>query len=280
MNQKSIEKILKDFYEVTSIRVLFRSYEHKTGTRYPPKSFETFCSLIRCNPRIEDMCQACDAHAFEMANQTGKVYVYQCHMGLTEAVAPVFVQGKAVGCLMMGQTLDKPPSEQLWQEVYAKCRDCETQMLMLRDAFMNIPYTSPSRIGAAAGILQMGAAYIYLSKAIELSGKPLVGRLEQFLEENPRQHASLQWIAQHFHVSVSYVSHKIKEDTGLSFTTYVNTVKTKQAKELLEMTGSSISQIAVALGYSDASYFSRVFKKIAGRSPEGYRKDILSKTIT
>jgi len=62
-----------------------------------------------------------------------------------------------------------------------------------------------------------------------------------------------------------------KQVTGISFKEYLNKVRIEEAKSLLEHTDYSIMEIAVACGYSDQSYFTKVFKKATGITPKQYR---------
>ena len=49
-------------------------------------------------------------------------------------------------------------------------------------------------------------------------------------------------------------------------------LKMKRASYLLDMGNKTISEISYTLGYDDPYYFSRIYKKVTGRSPRGYRK--------
>lgn len=52
---------------------------------------------------------------------------------------------------------------------------------------------------------------------------------------------------------------------------YVNQVRISHAKEMLKKTDKKTYQIAQAVGYENAKYFFRVFKKMEGITPEQYR---------
>ncbi|MCB6603699.1 helix-turn-helix transcriptional regulator, partial [Erysipelatoclostridium ramosum] len=53
---------------------------------------------------------------------------------------------------------------------------------------------------------------------------------------------------------------------------YLIRLRVQQAKELLETTNYSIAQISDSCGFSSQSYFSQVFKKACGMTPNAYRK--------
>lgn len=73
------------------------------------------------------------------------------------------------------------------------------------------------------------------------------------------------------HLHPSYFSTVFKNATGLSFKEYLNKVRIEESKILLQNTDFSIIDIAVAVGFEDQSYFSKVFKKYTGTTPKQFR---------
>ncbi|ABX44234.1 response regulator transcription factor [Lachnoclostridium phytofermentans] len=83
---------------------------------------------------------------------------------------------------------------------------------------------------------------------------------------------SLNFVADKFHISQSYLTRIIKKSTNLSFTEYLNKLRIQQAIFLLSSRENLlIAQIAELVGYSSQHYFSRVFKNHTGVSPVEYR---------
>lgn len=83
---------------------------------------------------------------------------------------------------------------------------------------------------------------------------------------------SVNELAEVVHLSRSHVHRKIKALTGMSTAIYIRKVRLKKAKELLETTSSSISEIAYQVGFKSPVYFSQVFKETFGESPRKLRK--------
>lgn len=67
-----------------------------------------------------------------------------------------------------------------------------------------------------------------------------------------------------------------KNNLGRTPVEYINQVRINRAKELLLHTDGAIKEIAYQTGFTDEFYFSRVFKKMEGRSPRGFRQQLLS----
>lgn len=94
----------------------------------------------------------------------------------------------------------------------------------------------------------------------------------QYIEQHPEEPVSLHEMAELCHLSPSYFSKLWLRNTGENFTSYVNHKKTELAKQMLLNSAESISFIASSLGFSDTSYFIKVFKKAEGVTPLAFRQ--------
>ena len=68
-----------------------------------------------------------------------------------------------------------------------------------------------------------------------------------------------------------YLTHKFKEETGLSVTNYTRFAKIERAKVLLQSTECSVCEISEQLGFATRNYFSAVFQQVTGKTPMEYR---------
>ena len=75
-------------------------------------------------------------------------------------------------------------------------------------------------------------------------------------------------------LSPSHFSHLMKEKVGISFTNLLHRIRLDNARRLLARDHASIAQIAQACGFSDQSYFSRIFRKTFNETPADYRRRI------
>lgn len=83
---------------------------------------------------------------------------------------------------------------------------------------------------------------------------------------------TLEEVAQQIHISPFYLSHLFKEELDITFIEYLTRVRIEEARRLLTQTNSSVQDIALQVGYEDPSYFSKVFKKLTGITPNRYRR--------
>lgn len=79
-------------------------------------------------------------------------------------------------------------------------------------------------------------------------------------------------LANHVPLSPSRFAHLFREQLGVTPLQYLETHRLQRARQLLETTGLGVAQIAQAVGYPDAFYFSRRFKAAVGQSPRAYRQ--------
>ncbi len=79
-------------------------------------------------------------------------------------------------------------------------------------------------------------------------------------------------VAQYAFVSNTYLGMILKKETGKTFIEYLTEIRVRHAKELLHLSDLKNYEVAEACGFSDATYFSTVFKKVCGLSPSAYRK--------
>ncbi len=108
------------------------------------------------------------------------------------------------------------------------------------------------------------------------SGTPLpaggLQRALRYMETNFHEPMTLDRAAGEAGMSVSCFERYLKSQTGMTFTTYLNSLRISRAKELLLANHAPMLQVALSCGFTNQSHFNRVFKRIAGMAPGEYRK--------
>lgn len=99
----------------------------------------------------------------------------------------------------------------------------------------------------------------------------IIKRAMLYISQNFNTPLTLEDAAGHVHLHPSYFSTLFKHSTGSSFKEYLNMVRIEESKRLLSNTDYSIIDIAIAVGFEDQSYFSKVFKKYTGLTPKQFR---------
>ncbi|THF73526.1 helix-turn-helix domain-containing protein [Cohnella fermenti] len=107
------------------------------------------------------------------------------------------------------------------------------------------------------------------------SNYALVRNIKAYMEEhygNPD--LSLLHLSEVFHVNMKSISRIFKEEIGVNFIDCLTRIRIEQAKELLAHSEHSIQEITAKIGYLHPNTFIRSFKKLAGKTPGDYRKEI------
>ncbi|QGG55761.1 helix-turn-helix domain-containing protein [Paenibacillus sp. B01] len=85
---------------------------------------------------------------------------------------------------------------------------------------------------------------------------------------------SLQSVASQINVSPSYLSRIFKQEKGVNFVSYLTEVRLEKAKIYLRSGKLKVYAVAEMVGYPNYTYFSKIFKKHVGVTPEEYREQI------
>ena len=82
---------------------------------------------------------------------------------------------------------------------------------------------------------------------------------------------SLGDIASYIGMSEQHLIRTFRKESGVTPIEYLKRYRIRQAKQLLAAGSLSITKVAMAVGFSDSSYFARVFRREVGMSPSAYQ---------
>ena len=103
----------------------------------------------------------------------------------------------------------------------------------------------------------------------------VVETVKELINENiGMPQLSREWLANAVYLNPDYISRLFKKETGLVISEYLQQQRIEYAKQLLSQTNKSVTDIALAVGYSNISYFSTTFKKIMQMGPIEFRKQV------
>lgn len=102
----------------------------------------------------------------------------------------------------------------------------------------------------------------------------LLKRYLSKIEDNYTTYHEVSAYADMMNISAGHLSEVIKEQSGKPAITHIHDRLMLETKRLLFHTDHSIKEIAYRLGFEDASYFNRFFKRLSDQTPAGYRKHI------
>lgn len=108
----------------------------------------------------------------------------------------------------------------------------------------------------------------------EDSKQLLVKRVREYIEKYYADNIRISTIAENNYISVGYLTHVFKEETGASPREYLSHIRCTRAYELIKHTGMKFSAISVVTGFSCANDMSRKIREYYGLSPTDIRGEI------
>ena len=105
-NYLKLKELIMDLYNVTGLRITVFDTNYREILSYPDPLPE-FCKLIRTSKEGTRQCYECDKTGCEISTRQEGTYIYQCHAGLTEVIAPIILGKIIAGYLCFGHILPK-----------------------------------------------------------------------------------------------------------------------------------------------------------------------------
>jgi transcriptional regulator GlxA family with amidase domain len=137
-------------------------------------------------------------------------------------------------------------------------------------------YAMPNLIYAAQSARHILSLLLFRNSALpmeqrEESRRQKCDAIIDYMHSRLSEPVRLEEFAHQAGLSVSRFSEMFREQTGHSPMSHFTHLKIRSACRLLDLTGMPVKAVAMETGFSDPYYFSRVFKKAMGVSPDHYR---------
>lgn len=110
------------------------------------------------------------------------------------------------------------------------------------------------------------------SKTLGNETQRIVRKAIAYLYEHYMESISLDDAARYVGMSKEYLARCFHQEMGVTLVTYLNRYRVKQAKVFLDEGERSLTEVALEIGFSSNTYFSRVFKQEVGMSPSEYKQ--------
>ena len=269
MTQAEIISVLCDLHKITGFRMSLHNADFEEIAAYPAEP-TAFCSYVHSLPGEFEKCRACDRSGSQRALSLGCAHSYHCRFGLTEVASPLYSFGVLTGFLMMGQVITgaRPSGEPI--------RKILPQSEMREHLLASVPTVPEDLLSSYVRILTICAEYLTLSNAIGLSSQNPGAMAKSYISNNFRKKITLSDICAHLACSKSTLVNNFRKTYGTTVTAYLTEVRLEEAEKLLNGNEHTLSEIAALCGFSDQSYFSKVFSAKMGCTPGDYRRRLQS----
>lgn len=137
-------------------------------------------------------------------------------------------------------------------------------------------YGMPTLIYAAQSVQHILSLLLYRNQALPMEQRKKNRRssldsIVDYMQVNLREPLRLEDFAAEAGMSVSHFSELFRVQTGQSPMAFFIDIRIRYACRLLDLSERPVKVVAIECGYRDPYYFSRVFKKVMGISPDKYR---------
>lgn len=270
MHSKEILKSICDDVElITGIKTVIYD-ENKTVIHSQPNSMSDFCQKVRTSPELTEKCFSCDKCGLEKCEFNRDLYIYQCHMGLYEAVAPIMENGHSIGYLMLGQILLKGTREVVLEKINALSPKIDRDMLI--KSLEDLPETDEAHLRAAARILAMSASYVRLHELMKEERSSVRYEIESFVYSHIEdEKLSAKFVGASLGLSRTSLYKICKSSFGIGMSEYIHKIRVSHAQNLLKSTNLQLTEIAERVGMSQASLY-RLLKAKTGKTAKEIRK--------
>ena len=265
-----LEKLMRDFYILTGIRIVLFDSDYRELLAYPPSDC-TFCKYMKAHPQTRKLCRFSDEQSFEACKAKNSLIIYHCHAGLVEASAPLLYNPTVIGYLMFGQISDDSTEAQLAEAVSSALCGAGMPPTQIDEYIAGIPQKSSDQIAAAAKIMEACTFYVIFKNTISLRRNNFIRNMSAFLTAHLNEDLSVERITHEFGISKSKLYQVCNTYLGCGIAEYVHSLRIEHAKRLLSETTVPITEVAGECGFSDYNYFCRVFKKETGIPAKKYR---------
>ena len=268
-----LQDLLKDFYAITHIRITVFDENLTELVSYPTR-VATYCAVIRGTLPGFRACMACDRNACAAAAKKHGTYVYQCHAGFTEAVAPLYVGDVLVGYLLFGHVFSYHTHEEGWAVIQQLCASLPVNERMLRDAVFKATTLEDSYVRSAAHILHAVASYLIMEHMATLKEDLVAVRLDAYLTAHCTEKINAAQIAEHLGIGKTQLYKLAHQLYGCGTAERIRALRMNKAKILLKSNQNlPLADIAAQCGYEDYNYFITVFTREVGTSPGAWRNE-------
>ena len=270
-NVKQLTRILTDFYTLTHLRIGVLDISTHERFSYP-KSLCPFCAMIRQNAEWDAKCQECDNDAFKRCKSQKTAQIYTCHAGMIEAIIPVVSSGIVLCYVMFGQVIDEATAAETKEKMRSMFYDERQSREELNSVIDQIDIRNMKEIMASATILDALASYFINEQLISVGTARFANLLNTYIEAHMSEPILVSDLCKYFGISRTRLYEIAQMNLNCSISSYIQKQRIQYAEHLLRTTSLSSMDIAAAAGFSDYNYFSRVFKKLTGKSARAYRK--------
>jgi AraC-like DNA-binding protein/ligand-binding sensor protein len=217
----------------------------------------------------------------EMAPMVNRQIIYRCPYDLFNIIVPVFDGKRLVAALQCGPILTCEPEEYLEKELIPCWHPKEEYLPSLLEELSSYPSGDTNQIIALSETMAtlIHADHISMQNCNEKDDfsdheqcTNIIDSIINFVTANYAENITLSDAAKYAYVNPSHLSRVFNKEMNCNFRSYINGIRIEKAKMLLCCSELNIAEICNQVGFSDQSYFNKIFKQMEKVTPGQYRK--------
>lgn len=230
-----------------------------------------YCKCIKSNLKAR---QHCFDKQFKIGQKDNTAPFYgACWAGVEEYVFPIVSQNKYLGFISVSGYRGTVDSAH--PRVAAAAKRFGLSHELLEQKYEKLNLDPPSQAEVEALINPLCDMFDLLYRSTKHDEKPqdsIYMNILNYIYGNFHHGITIEEIAERCNCSPAYVRYIFNKKNGQTVKQFVNNLRLKRAKEYLEFTDKTVSEIAFDLSFCDSNYFANAFKKATGLTPSEYRK--------
>lgn len=260
-----LERAMYDFNKATGVSITLYDSDQKPITSSGIGKSE-YCTLIYRNKDTKSYCKISNKELLDSCKSTKRISKHICKAGLLDIAIPILHSEEIVGYLMIGQIKQS-------ENVSFDFTELEKYFVDIEKKYNEIPLFDEEKINSIINIGTMLTKYIMLENMVRSNSNRISTLIETYVNMHLTEHIDTRSIAKDLHISTSGIYKAIHQNYNMTLGEFISKKRIKMSFSLLEETDLTISEISEAIGFYDASYYTKSFKKFCGITPSAYRKN-------
>ncbi len=271
INTNKLNKIIWDFYNITGVTIgaYDVNFQPLSSKRYPHCSL---CKAVRKYDELAKKCHECDINGIKKCTASRSTQPYLCHMGLVEAITPIYSDNILAGYILIGQMIDKSNMERIKKNIQALGDNIDKEELL--KAVGDVSVFSKDKIESVVSMMEICTKYLMHENVVNVRLSLLSSRINDYILNNLDKDIGIKLICDELHISRSKLYEVSTEFFKMGVTDYIRFLRIEQAKKLLKNGECTVSETAKLVGMPDANYFTKVFKKYVGITPLQFKNGV------
>ena len=261
-NSEKLYQLISDFHKISGISITMLGKDRQRVTNNVVELRKFCCAVQREHSAL---CKASDTKLIEQCTKTRKPAIHVCHAGLIDAAIPVIVEDEIVGYISMGQIrrdlnfseVSKFLPEELLPE--------------LEDLYENMPICNFEQMESAVRIVEAVISKIVEENMIQIKAEELSKLAEKYIDENLQGRLSVETLCRHLNVSKNRLYECFHTYFNSTVNEYITQKRVLRAMEMLKNSKLTVEDIAKEVGFTDTSYFYKVFKNQTNKTPKSWK---------